>query len=210
MNNQGIFSPLRWFSVFFLLAAVVLTSIQLVRYSRERSVYAREQVIAGVPVGGLDRQQAAQRLIEAYDMPVELKYGEAVIHLDPSVVDFQLDLEGMLAAADIQRSQQPFWLGFWDFLWNRSTPAPEIPLRATFSEQRLRIYLEQEIAQRYDKPPIPAKPIVGTVNFEPGQAGSVSPSNRTAVVAATGSGTCPVSRRQLAAERRLVGKSGGE
>lgn len=173
MNNQGIFSPLRWFSVFFLVAAVVLTSLQLVGYSRERSVYAPEQVIAGVPVGGLDRQAAAQRLLEAYDMPVELRYGDSIIHLDPSVVDFQLDLEAMLAAADIQRSQQPFWLGFWDYLWNRPNPAPEIPLRATFSEQRLRIYLQQEIAQRYDKPPIPAKPIVGTVNFEPGQPGSV-------------------------------------
>ncbi len=172
MRNQGIFSPLRWFSVFFLIAAVVLTSLQLVSYSRQRSVYAPDQIIAGVPVGGLNRDQAAQRIIEAYHIPVEIHYGDAIIHLDPAVVDFQLDLEGMLAAADIQRSQQPFWGGFWDYLWNRSTPPPEIPLRASFSEQRLRTYLEQEIATRYDKPPIPAKPIVGTVNFEPGQSGS--------------------------------------
>ncbi|MCX8063398.1 MAG: peptidoglycan binding domain-containing protein, partial [Anaerolineales bacterium] len=173
MNNGGLFSPLRWFSVFFLLAAVGLSSVELVSYSRARVVFAPEQVIAGVPVGGLDRQQAAQRLIEAYDLPVELRYGEAIIHLDPSVVDFQLDLEAMLAAAEIQRAQQSFWGGYWDYLWNRSTPTEEIPLRATFSEQRLRLYLQQEIATRYDTPPIPARPIVGTVNFEPGKPGSV-------------------------------------
>ncbi|MGB9586253.1 MAG: hypothetical protein ACPL7A_02390, partial [Anaerolineales bacterium] len=172
MRNQGIFSPLRWFSVFFLIAAVVLTSLQLVAYSRQRSVYAPDQVIAGVPVGGLNREQAAERLIEAYHIPVELHYRDAVIHLDPAVVDFQLDLEGMLAAADVQRSQQSFWGGFWDYLWNRSSPPAEIPLRASFSQQRLRTYLEQEISTRYDKPAIPAKPIVGTVNFEPGQPGS--------------------------------------
>ncbi|MCS7247783.1 MAG: class A beta-lactamase-related serine hydrolase [Anaerolineales bacterium] len=173
MNNGGLFSPLRWFSVLFLLAAVGLTSVELVSYSRARSVFAPEQVIAGVPVGGLDRQQAAQRLIEAYDLPVELRYGEAIIHLDPSVVDFQLDLEAMLAAAELQRVQQSFWVGFWDYLWNRETPSEEIPLRATFSEQRLRTYLQQEIAPRYDSPPIPPRPIVGTVNFEPGQPGRV-------------------------------------
>jgi len=173
MNNGGLFSPLRWFSVFFLLAAVGLTSFELVSFSRARSVFAPEQVIAGVPVGGLDRQQAAQRLIEAYDLPVELRYGEAVIHLDPSVVDFQLDLEAMLAAAEMQRAQQSFWLDFWDYLWGRATPVAEIPLRATFSEQRLRVYLQQEIATRYDTPPIPARPIIGTVTFEPGKPGTV-------------------------------------
>ena len=172
MKNQGIFSPLRWFSVFFLVAAVAIASLQLVSYSRQRSVYAPDQIIAGVPAGGLDRDQAAQRIIEAYHTPVEIHYGNAVIHLDPAVVDFQLDLEGMLAAADVQRSQQPFWSGFWDFLWNRSTTPPEIPLKASFSEQRLRTYLQQEVSTRYDQPPIPAKPIVGTVNFEPGQPGS--------------------------------------
>ncbi len=171
--NGGFFSPLRWFSIAFLLAAVGLTSIELVSYSRARSVFAPEQVIAGVPVGGFDRQQAAQRLIEAYDLPVELRYGDAIIHLDPSVVDFQLDLEAMLAAAEMQRAQQSFWGGFWDYLWSRTTPSAEIPLRATFSQQRLRVYLQQEIATRYDTPPIPARPIVGTVNFEPGQPGSV-------------------------------------
>ncbi len=173
MNNGGLFSPLRWFSIFFLLAAVGLSSVELVSYSRARSAFAPEQVIAGIPVGGLDRQQAAQRLIEAYDLPVELRYGDAIIHLDPSVVDFQLDLEAMLAAAEIQRAQQSFWVGYWDYLWNRTTPSEEIPLRASFSEQRLRVYLQQEIASRYDKPPTPARPIVGTVNFEPGQPGSV-------------------------------------
>lgn len=173
MNNGGLFSPLRWFSVFFLLAAVGLTSLELVSFSRNRSVFAPEQIIAGVPVGGLNRQQAAQRLIEAYDLPIELRYGEAVIHLDPSVVDFQLDLEAMLAAAEMQRAQQSFWIDFWDYLWGRATRTAEIPLRATFSEQRLRVYLQQEIATRYDTPPMPARPIVGTVNFEPGKSGTV-------------------------------------
>lgn len=123
-------------------------------------------------MGGLDRQQAAQRIIEAYATSVELHYGEAVIHLSPSVVDFQLDTESMLAAADMQRTQQVFWQGFWDFLWNRSSNPEEIPLSTSYSEARLRTYLEEEIARRYDKPPESATPIVGTVNFESGKPGT--------------------------------------
>lgn len=123
-------------------------------------------------MGGLDRQQAAQRIIEAYATPVELHYDDAVIQLNPSVVDFQLDTESMLAAGDSQRTQQVFWQGFWDFLWNRSSKPEEIPLSSSYSEARLRTYLEEEIARRYDKSPESATPIVGTVNFESGKPGT--------------------------------------
>ncbi len=172
MRRQGLFSPLRWVSAFFLLAAVVLTAFQLVVYSRIRSTLSSGLVIGGVPVGGLNRQQAAQRIIEAYATPVELHYGDAAIQLSPSVVDFQLDTESMLAAGDIQRTQQLFWQGFWDFLWNRSSNPKEIPLSSTYSEARLKTYLEEEIAKRYDKPPESAIPIVGTVNFQSGKPGT--------------------------------------
>jgi len=172
VRNQGIFSPLRWFSAFFLLGSVILVSLQLVQYSRVRSAFPPGLNIAGLPVGGLDRQQAAERLLEGYSIPVEIRYNEAVIHLNPSVVDFQLDLESMLAAAEIQRSQQPFWNGFWDFLWNRASAPAEVPLRSSYSEARMRVYLEDEVAKRYDQPPVPAKPQVGTVNFQPGQPGT--------------------------------------
>lgn len=172
MRRTSAFSPLRWFSSFFLLAAVVLTSLQLAQYSQVRTKLPPGLTIAGIPVGGLDRQQASQRLIESYTTPVELRYNQFVIHLDPSVVDFQLDLESMLAAAEIQRSQQSFWSGFWEFIWNRTPPPQNIPLRSSYSEARLRIYLEEEIATRYDQPPIPAKPVIGTVNFQAGEPGA--------------------------------------
>lgn len=173
MRTRGIFSPLRWISAFFLLAALILTTLQLVRYSRVRANLPVGLEIAGVQVGGLDRQQAAQRLLEAYSIPVEILYNNAIIHLNPSVIDLQLDLDGMLAAADLQRTEQQFWLGFWDFLWGRGMTPGEIPLRSTYSEQRLRSYLMDEIAQRYDQPPVAASPVVGTVNFQPGALGTV-------------------------------------
>jgi beta-lactamase class A len=104
---------------------------------------------------------------------VELKYNDAAIQIKPSVAGFELDLEGMLTAADLQRTNQPFWEGFWDYLWNQSLPTSDIPLKANLAEDRLRLYLASEIATRYDQPPTPPIPLAGSTGFIAGEAGSV-------------------------------------
>jgi len=47
-----------------------------------------------------------------------------------------------------------------------------VPLRADYSEERLRTYLVDEIAARYDRPPQPAQPQTGTVKFVSGEVGT--------------------------------------
>jgi len=172
MRKQGSISTLRWISIVFLLGSVILTTLQLVKFSRERVIFPPGMVIAGVPVDGLDRQGSAQRLLEVYTQPVEIRYGDAIIHLSPTVVGFQLDLESMLAAADLERSQESFWVDFWNYLWGQTGSSANIPLKASFSETRLRNYLIEEISTRYDKPPTPSIPSPGTVNFRPGLDGT--------------------------------------
>jgi beta-lactamase class A len=165
--------------LFLILGAVILAVLHLVRFSRIRAIFPQGMTIAGIPVGGLDRQGSAQRLLEAYSVPVEVRYGDNPIQIAPSVVGFELDLESMLAAADMERSQQPFWEDFWNFLWGRTTPPADIPLRASYSEVRLRQYFTEEIAARYDKPPTAPIPAVGTVNFQPGTQGTSLDLDRT-------------------------------
>ena len=171
MRSRSPFSALRFLSVALILIAAALAAVQLVAFSRVRANFPSGLRIAGIPVGGLNRQQAAQRLLEVYSLPVELRYGDSIIHLNPSTVEFQLDLDSMLAAADVQRTENLFWQDYWDYLWGRTTSPQEIPLRATYSEPRLRAYLA-ELAERYDQPASPAVPIPGTVNFKPGEPGS--------------------------------------
>ena len=109
-------------------------------------------------------------------MPVEVLYHgsttDAAIQFSPSVVGFEMDIESMLAAADQERTRQSFWMAFWENLWGGTVTPVNIPLSASFSENRLRIYLEEEIAKRYDQPASPAMPAVGTVNFTPGKEGN--------------------------------------
>jgi beta-lactamase class A len=162
--------------VFFILCTVVLFVWQLARFSRIWGNYPSGLTIGGVPVGQLNRQQAAQRLLEIYSMPVEVLYhsgiNDAAIQFNPSVIGFEIDTESMLAAADQERTRQSFWMAFWENLWGGAATPVDIPLRASFSESRLRIYLQEEIADRYDQPASPAMPAVGTTNFIPGKQGT--------------------------------------
>lgn len=172
MKSSAPLSFLRWISLILILSAVILTTLELVSYSRIRTNFPSGETIASVPVGSMDRQQAARLLTQTYGVPVEVHYGSNVIQIKPSMAGFELDLDVMLSAADIQRVNQPFWGGFWDHLWNRHPSGAQIPLRATYSEERLRDYLKNEISTRYDQPPTSAEPIPGTANFKPGQPGT--------------------------------------
>jgi len=166
-------SFLRWISSVLLIATLILVILQLIVYSRNRANFPASLVIANVPVGGISRQTAAERLLEVYGLPVELHYGESIIHMDPAQVEFNLNLEGMIAAADLQRTGSSFWGGFWNYLWGGTASPQAVPLDATYSEERLRTYLRDEIAARYDKPPTAAQPIAGTTQFSPGEPGTV-------------------------------------
>jgi beta-lactamase class A len=180
--RSSSFSIFRWLSLALIFAAVILTGIQLVSYSRVRNTFSPGMVIAGVPVGGLNQQQAADRLVMAYGVPVELRYNEAVIQIKPSVVGFELDLQGMLTAADTQRINQPFWPAFWDYLWDQLPRPSEVPLSARISEDRLRSFLKDEIATRYDRPPMAAIPVPGSVIFTAGDPGTVLDIDRAVIL----------------------------
>ena len=91
------YSLQRIISFFFLIAAIVLLTFQLIAFSRSQATYAPQMIIGGVPAGNLNRQETAERLLEVYSTPVELYYQSAVIQLNPASIDFQLGLESMLA-----------------------------------------------------------------------------------------------------------------
>ena len=171
MNRKGFVLFSRWLSLMLISIAILITGYQLVQYSRVRNTYPRGMTIAGVSVGGLSQDESAERLIKAYGIPVELRYDDAIIHMRPSTAGFELDLEGMLAAASAARTTQPFWSEFWNYLWNTHPDPIEVPLRSSLSEERLREYLVNDIASRYDQSPQAAMPVPGTSNYVEGDPG---------------------------------------
>ena len=171
MRNRSSVPILRGISIAILSIALVLGVIALIGYSRQRNNYPRGMKIAGVAVGGVDPQIASERVLQVYSSPIEVQYSESIIHVEPSVVGFELDMDSMIAAADLERTGGSFWGGFWNYLWNRDPSPVEVPLSATIAEDRLRAYLQNEISARYDEPPTPAQPVPGSTNFSPGTPG---------------------------------------
>jgi beta-lactamase class A len=171
VRNRSSVPILRGISIAILSIALVLVVVALIGYSRQRNNYPRGMKIAGVPVGGVDPQIASQRVLQVYLSPIEVQYSESIIHVDPSVVGFELDMDSMMAAADLERTGGSFWGGFWNYLWNRDPNPVEVPLSATITEARLRAYLQNEISARYDEPPTPAQPVPGSTTFTAGSPG---------------------------------------
>jgi len=197
VRNRSTIPILRGISIAILSIALVLVVVSLIGYSRQRNNYPGGMTIAGVRVGGVDPQIAQQRVLQVYSTPIEVQYGDAIIHVDPSVVGFELDIETMMAAADLARTGGSFWGGFWNYLWNRDPNPVEIPLTYNIAEERLTDYLQNEISARYDEPPMPAQPVPGSTSFTQGAPGRVldierssrliedtlkSPSNRVVVL----------------------------
>ncbi len=171
MRNRNSVPILRGISIAILSISLVLVVVALIGYSRQRNNYPRGMKIAGVSVGGVDPRIASERVLQVYSSPIEVQYSESIIHVDPSVVGFELDMDSMIAAADLERTGGSFWGGFWNYLWNRDPSPVEVPLSATIAEDRLRAYLQNEISARYDEPPTPAQPVPGSTNFSPGTPG---------------------------------------
>ena len=173
MRSRSSIPVLRGISIAFLSIAIVLTIVALIGYSRTRNNYPGGMTIGGVPVGGVNPQIASERVLQVYSSPIEVQYGDAIIHIEPSAVGFELDMDSMIAAADLARTGGSFWGGFWDYLWNRDPEPVEVPLSASVDEERLVAYLQTEISARYDEPPKPAQPVPGGTTFTVGEPGRV-------------------------------------
>jgi beta-lactamase class A len=153
-----------------LLAAITLFVVELVLYSRTFAVMPPGLSLGGVPVGGLTEQQATDQLLTAYGAPVELRYRDEVILLDPAAVGFQVNAALMLPEANQYRTSAGFWNGFWDYLWLRPAPVRDVPLRAAYSPEKLRVFLE-DVAARYDDPGSAPQADVDILGFVPGKPG---------------------------------------
>jgi hypothetical protein len=169
-KKRAILNQISWV---FLAASVLLFGIQIIRYSRMWNYLQPGTVIAGVPVGGLSRQAAAERLTQIFASPVELHYQKAVIQIYPSQMGFKINETTMLDAAEAQHTNQPSLSSFWAYLWGTLPRPKEVPLIAVVSEDRIRQFLQNEIVTRYDQPPLPMMPFIGSTWFLPGKPGAV-------------------------------------
>jgi beta-lactamase class A len=172
MLRRKQFPIFRWAAIGMLFITMIIATVQLTEYSRLRNNFPMGMQVGEVPIGGLNYVQAAERLYTVYRSPIEIVYAGSPIHIRPAVLGFEPEVDRMLAVADNQRVTEPFWLGFWNFLWSRNITPINIPLTASYNENRIREYLQAEISPRYDKPALPPRPIPGSTQFADGVTGT--------------------------------------
>jgi hypothetical protein len=81
-------SLFRWIAIGLVVVAAILLVLQLITFSRLRAGFPPGTLIGGIAVGGLSQQQAADRITQAYNNPIELVYKDQMIQVKPSQLGF--------------------------------------------------------------------------------------------------------------------------
>lgn len=174
MNRRTTPGAGQWLTVTILVATSIFLLLKLFQYASLRGNYPTGLTIAGVNVGGLSKEEATNVLTNRYiEAPIIIFHGTDRFEISPSDAEFELDLNTMLSAADIERTQQDFWAGFWGFLWGRPVEVFPVELAATHNREALRRVLG-DIAALMDEPTQPAQPVPGTFSFQYGESGTVT------------------------------------
>jgi len=162
----------QWITVLLLVIVTVFLFFKLYQYAGARDYYPTGLTIAGVDVGGMNKEEASTVLNNRYlEAPVIIYHSDDKVEISPTDAEFTLDLEAMLSQADYQRFQQDFWAGFWGFLWGRPVEVDPVPLYATHNREELRETLKS-IATLTDQPAQPPQPIPSTMSFQFGESGT--------------------------------------
>ncbi|MFN8451950.1 MAG: serine hydrolase [Anaerolineae bacterium] len=160
------------FSWVFVILAIGLLMLELIRFSQQVERFAADVVVAGIDVGGMTTNEAASRLEQTYASPITLWYDNSPILLEPGSVGFRTNREAMLASARTGGAQETsFWSRFMNYLTGQQAQkVVTVDLLADYQQDALRRYVE-DIAWRYDRPPGSASYDVSTLTFRPGAAG---------------------------------------
>lgn len=162
-----------WLSIAALgiLGALVLLLAQILLFARTLDRLPAGLMAGGVPVGGLAREEAAQRLRNVYATPLTLDYRGSAFQLDPKTINFEVDAESMLDRVPIGESSGSVWTDLWAYLWGTTPPAPDpIPLQAEYDHSLLQSFLA-DVAARYDEAGTPPRPDPDTLGFVAGSGG---------------------------------------
>jgi beta-lactamase class A len=172
MNRNASPGLGQWITVSLMVAVSLFLLYKLYQYAGTRTNYPTGLTIGGVDVGQMTPEEATAELTNRYiDTPVILRHGENTFEMMPIQAEMVLDFDTMLANADIERTKQDFWSGFWGYLWGRPIDVDPVPLAATHNRESLRTVLE-EIKSVVDLPAQPPQPIPGSMSFQYGTPGT--------------------------------------
>ncbi|MCB0198878.1 MAG: serine hydrolase [Anaerolineae bacterium] len=134
--------------------------------------------LAGMTPTGANLEEVARNLHAAFQEPVAVSYDDQLIILRPTDVDFQVDVNSMVAEAVPYGKGLGYWRPFLGEVFDRPITPVDIPVQYSYSQEKLAEWL-QGVADDYDvdaRPPYgvalaPGVPFTSTFMFQAGQPG---------------------------------------
>jgi hypothetical protein len=169
-RRRAGFPWLMLISIGFLLAAVILAFAQLVTFANQLDTFPPGTCVGEICLDYLTRAEAVAALEQSYASSVVLAYRGSPIMLEPASIGFRLNSDTIMAEIEDEIQQDSFWTAFWDYLWRRPNEAILVNVFSQHVPSQLRAFLE-DIALRYDSPPVSAGYDLDTFTFRPGAPG---------------------------------------
>ena len=164
MKSKVLWWILGGVGILFILGSLTITLIEYNRFKDSPIVFPSGSVLAGVPVDGLSEDEAADRVLQVFSLPITLTIDDTSFEATPDQLGFSFDAATLVLHGFDQISNTRFW----DYLWGKIQRQPvSIPLTAEINEEKTISYLAQEVAPRYVQSGSPLTPISGTTNFSP-------------------------------------------
>ncbi len=171
-KKRGGFPLLEVISMILLVAAVGLTFIELVTFANQSEKFAPGTCVGDVCLDHLTRAEAIVLLEQAFASPIVLTYKDSSFLLEPTGIGFRLNSDTIMADIEKSLEQESFSAGFWDYLWRRPNAPITVNVSSQYISSQLRKFLE-DVALRYDSPPVPASFTLETMTFTPGKPGHI-------------------------------------
>ncbi len=151
-----------------IVAAYVL--VQFVIFQVSLSHLPPAWSIGGQPYPDQPIDEAVAQLDTDLQQPVTLRYLTSTVTLQPQTIDFTFDLTETQRLVHEARTHTASIGDFLRHLILQPPAARNIPVAASYSDEKARAFLA-DVATRYDVPPRPPVPQNDTLTLTPGQPG---------------------------------------
>lgn len=166
------------FLLFVLIIAGVLLGPSAYAFYQSQGPLPGGVTLGGMAPQGETLEDVARALYDTFQQPAAVYYDTQRIILRPGDIDFEVDVNAMVAEAVPHGEGLGFWRPFLGVVFERPLEPVDIPLKVTFDEQKLTAWLH-DVAQEYDSAARPAygvalapgMPFTSTFMFQAGQPG---------------------------------------
>ena len=170
-------------TLLFLILIVLIAAAILLGPSAYAFYHDQGPLPGGVTLGGMTPQgdtleDVSRTMHETFQQPVAAYFDDQRIILHPSDVDFEVDVNSMVAEAVPYGKGIGFWRPFLREVFDQPDRPVDVPLKYELNEEKLASWLD-EVASEHDQAAKPAygvalapgTPFTSTFMFQAGEPG---------------------------------------